>query len=432
MEIAPNTECIKEGACMLCERKFSHKKNLKSHMDTVHSRRVQRYECEHCDRKYTEKKYLRKHNYRTHCKQVCTHCNKEYVNLRQLPLCREIDGIKQYQCDECDLYFEPQKKSPFTCEHCWKSVGDKTDLQAHLKRCIISQQKETFPCSHCEKVYSFEYTRNAHVKKIHLNVDCTECGQFFDNTELRNQHQALEHSVLKYQCEYCSKAFGMKISLAWHIKKHKREKPYPCDICGKIFLHKDRLQSHSLSHSDNKSALCHVCGVAFKTNNALNSHQRRKHIDPSTLKRYRCPKCGKSFISFSNMKRHLCAIHDKLKFLCDICGKRYTSLLSMKLHRRTIHTEPNARPNKCHLCDKTFKTNRAVTLHVRSVHEGERKYGCFRCEKRFFTNTKLKRHLETHKEQVECEMVQEVNCEVEVDCEVDMVQVDPATFLSVL
>ncbi|NWZ28472.1 ZN33B protein, partial [Asarcornis scutulata] len=58
------------------------------------------------------------------------------------------------------------------------------------------------------------------------------------------------------------------------------------------------------------------------------------------------------------------------------------------------------RPPMCPECDKSFKSNTALTIHERS-HTGERPFKCPRCGKGFPSKGDLKRHQKTHEGQGE-------------------------------
>ncbi|KXJ73418.1 zinc finger protein 79 [Aedes albopictus] len=76
--------------------------------------------------------------------------------------------------------------------------------------------------------------------------------------------------------------------------------------------------------------------------------------------------------------------------MCPICGATSTA---MKVHMRT-HTQ--VRPFKCEQCERKFYTNAKLRSHVESVHIGERKYSCEICGKAFVLRKTLNAHILSH------------------------------------
>ena len=56
----------------------------------------------------------------------------------------------------------------------------------------------------------------------------------------------------------------------------------------------------------------------------------------------------------------------------------------------------NKLPYSCASCTKTFKTNRKLTVHVRT-HTGEKPYSCIYCNKTFSQHGNMKRHEKNHR-----------------------------------
>lgn len=76
--------------------------------------------------------------------------------------------------------------------------------------------------------------------------------------------------------------------------------------------------------------------------------------------------------------------------MCPICGATSTA---MKVHMRT-HSQ--VRPFTCEQCEKKFYTNAKLRSHVESVHIGERKYSCEMCGKAFVLRKTLNAHMLSH------------------------------------
>jgi len=62
---------------------------------------------------------------------------------------------------------------------------------------------------------------------------------------------------------------------------------------------------------------------------------------------------------------------------------------------KNIHTPKNSTSLTCSLCDKTFKTRQAITVHLH-FHANQRSHKCSTCSKAFTTKSDLKRHYKVH------------------------------------
>ena len=54
-----------------------------------------------------------------------------------------------------------------------------------------------------------------------------------------------------YGCPFCSKHYGTKQHMTYHIRKHTGEQPFACSICDKRFKRKEVCNAHIRnSHQD--------------------------------------------------------------------------------------------------------------------------------------------------------------------------------------
>ena len=115
-----------------------------------------------------------------------------------------------------------------------------------------------------------------------------------------------------------------------------------CDICHKIV---SRLSSHKkYTHSDGKNFDCQICDKTFVTKSDLNKHIKTNHKRKEIVKP-KCSKCEKEFVSAQNLKTHVLAIHEKLKEnSCSFCSKSFFSKGHMKRHEEQVHLRSNSKP----------------------------------------------------------------------------------------
>jgi KRAB domain-containing zinc finger protein len=115
----------KKVICSLCNKLFSNKNNLKTHISSIHNKNLPFF-CPYsnCSKKYPNKTKLEAH-IRTH------------------------KGIK-----------------PFQCEKCGKKFNENGNLKSHLNK---HDENIKFKCSFCEKSYKSNNHLKEHINIIHLN-----------------------------------------------------------------------------------------------------------------------------------------------------------------------------------------------------------------------------------------------------------------------
>ena len=110
-------------------------------------------------------------------------------------------------------------------------------------------------------------------------------------------------------------------------------------------------------------------------------------------------------------------------FLCNICNKELKIYFHLKQNIKKVHDHGfhekkkifNLQPNtkidecgnqtnanvtkrhKCHVCDKTISTKENLKKHIKYIHEQDNAwFNCNKCDKSFYHNSLLNRHLLTH------------------------------------
>ena len=214
----------------------------------------------------------------------------------------------------------------------------------------------------------------------------------------------------KFGCEKCSKEFSSKKNLNRHLKLSckdtLKEKKWMCYLCGKEIKYRESINRHNKSlHPDVKDKrICNKCGVFNYPANAIecSDHQplvyRKKsskhpkstetgdvsgvNNQPSTSSQHTsqpqtcnsnqsqlCEKCGKSFPSLFNLKRHQssnCHIE-----MCKHCSRSFPSSIKRKRHELTLCPKnPDAKSKTfiCGKCNQAFKSKWEYTNHYSLAH----------------------------------------------------------------
>ncbi|KAG8225583.1 hypothetical protein J437_LFUL002102 [Ladona fulva] len=241
---------------------------------------------------------------------------------------------------EDDCNFQDESEKIYSCKRCSKVFPDNLELNIHIDK----GDCEDFRCSNCEKTVS-------------------------SSRELRKHVTYCEKSKL-YACGICDKTFDNEISLKSHMKSHQRklsQVQYECKKCKKAFKLRKNLKGHEkkckfpdVKREYNGHYICGVCKDGFKNYSFF-----RKHFDThmNIQKDALCGFCDVSYPSALDLRKHVWACHGTLE--CDICSKRFLESYFLNRHYVTHTLE---RPYSCSKCDKTYKTQYSLNVHVSSAH----------------------------------------------------------------
>lgn len=225
--------------------------------------------------------------------------------------------------------------------------------------------------------------------------------------------------------EGCDKSYIEEKHLKQHIKgSHTHERSYHCDWdgCTKSFLTATRLRRHRQAHEGHERFRCTAyppCNQTFRKHQTLQRHIRSEHlqlapfpctyIDPITQEH-----CNAGFDGAGGLRKHEDRVHGILRFFCPecvipgslapdgsamnvgftteaqlqahikkehancpFCERRCASQRELEKHIETQHSGTTLAQRKnipCTYlgCNKTFTKKSNLTVHIRTVHNGER------------------------------------------------------------
>ncbi|KAH9630821.1 hypothetical protein HF086_001049 [Spodoptera exigua] len=115
--------------------------------------------------------------------------------------------------------------------------------------------------------------------------------------------------------------------------------------------------------------------------------KRETQVEPN---QWYCGICPKEFYSISEMNQHVDSHKNERQ--CDICKVKMNSLSQLYAHR--LNHVP-ASQYKCHICNKTFKSNIYLEFHYRNIHieEDDKRLSCDKCNILFSSPKRLCYHL---------------------------------------
>ena len=293
---------------------------------------------------------------------------------------------------------ENETENPLVCQKCGIGIGlfsSKAEIQIHK---IKIHQDNNLQCFECGKFFDNIISLRKHLRVTHVDLDlqCDACEKKFKTksgfTKHKRSHKTLKKEleikndpdVEQQKCYICYDTFD-KYGLEHHLMLHETneiDEKVKCDICEEFYASEDSLRAHiSLSHKVENKYSCDLCNKTFLLENFYFKHLKA-HQD---IKDSKCPKCGKSFSERSVMLRHDREVHQKLRPLqCEICNKRCKSLNFLRRHLRFVH-DKDENTFKCNQCDKAYKEKCLLDIHIRSVHDGEVYGKCDICNMEFYT-----------------------------------------------
>lgn len=196
----------------------------------------------------------------------------------------------------------------------------------------------------------------------------------------------------KLYCRRCRKRFQTELLFTHHKalckKSHEKKPVFACPQCPKKCSSEKYLTLHINKHNGIRTIPCRRegCSKLFLDATVRNNHEMACGKDVPVTI---CSVCGATFRWLASLQTHM-KIHEEPKFSCDVCDKKFHSNSRLKKHS-AVHSD--ARNYECKVCGKRFKSHEANRVHQR-IHTQEKPYVCHICGMAFTYNCLLKTHLE--------------------------------------
>ena len=173
--------------------------------------------------------------------------------------------------------------------------------------------------------------------------------------------------------------------MSTEMSSTKMETVYKCKSCDKSFNQELNLKNHVLHSHKNKVRKCDSCDNYASSEVLL----VQKKSWPRNILKDILESGQNTFARLEYQKNHIHTVHKD--YNCAKCNKSFNTAFCLKMHIRTVHE--GQKRSICDMCNKSFSQSGYLTVHIRRFHEGRKDYRCDSCKKLFTAAYSLKEHI---------------------------------------
>jgi hypothetical protein len=335
----------------------------------------------------------------------------------------KIEVLKNsFEVEDNESSFEMEhNENSFEVKYNEDSFED-TEMKTDVK-------KETFEGSDAHDKVGIDYFKSQDFNHPAIKSKTFRIKTEFEavvKEEHSNEPEKLNTDIIEYSCKYCLKMFKYFKSLKKHEETHallncktlnedrndsgslifkeimvirnekfrynKTKKLAECQIkdCGKI-----------ISCLNGKSAIGIHLGTEhniYDKNYIYNEKEKEMKIKQDTFDElkvniYQCEMCNSDLKSKRALLMHVKTIHQGEKLLlCKQCNFTGSKPYEIQIHVAKVHE--GKKSFKCHICNYCSDHAGNLLSHIRKGHEGNKTHQCNICAKFFHQRNGLKLHIE--------------------------------------
>ncbi|XP_026272013.2 ras-responsive element-binding protein 1 isoform X1 [Frankliniella occidentalis] len=230
------------------------------------------------------------------------------------------------------------------------------DEQPESTSTITEELGSRLVCAVCDAVLASEAALAAHIQELGLN------------------HIGGGDEVQGFACRVCRRAFDSADLLDRHVQSHPGEQVFKCPLCGQALRTNGGLARHLRGHLDGHVDL-------LRLSQAAKRRLPDNHVDDSDYEveaKRRSPSSAASDeeVAPAPQPAPLAPAPTVHLFTCPVCPPsqpfRVQYLPELEAHLEQCHRDYSV---TCELCSESFRSVRALNLHVHSVHRSGGKAG---------------------------------------------------------
>ena len=351
------------------------------------------------------------------------------------------NGIPGQYCTVCDKTFSKplgltlhinavhKKLKPHVCIICQTKFARKHHLIRHIEFVHKNMQNVTKNEIDQENVSIDSFAEATHDQtKIDENVcEKSKIVNSTEKKEILDHDKSVNQSMSRKKCLECDKTFSHVENMSRHIDEvHRKLKPYICTICQTKFARKHRLNRHievvhknmqNVTKNDkaqeniskdsfveathDQTEIEENSGKKSKLENSTEKNENNEILDHDesvnqSMLRKKCLECDKTFLNSNKLSRHIDEVHKNLKpYVCGKCGKKCSRKYNLMSHFKSVHGNKEI---------KMIVKGQNLVESSNKINENSKKIGkkfeisnnnCFKCDKKFSSQSNLKRHIES-------------------------------------
>ena len=451
-ELKENTKSVEKSftikerpyKCPHCETKFTHYRNMKRHISTVHEG-CRDFKCGDCQQSFGSKQVWQRH-----CESL-GHNFESLIYLKSESGELELEEQQDYCQYETPII--PHESYEFsTKKFKFESPWDVNSLYEfqyfNCPSCAYKDNSRQEFLNHAYKFHpeSLQYLSNIKDSSMSdLTIPMVFLKEEKDDTShLQESHQNLLNLknesnnkdplfMLMVQCYYCSQEMDQRI-VKTHVEKSHPSKPVKfnilkdvasipkddkkeiiesikdelidyesdsvnekelgnedvlvestivqCYYCEIELVHSE-IKNHIEEQHPSEEVVCVPIGKMIEENETDKKSQNNTTIsDPEFHQK--CLNCSKTFRQEARLRKHqeMCG---KNKLKCDYCEEKFSFYQNLRTHILDFHE-----CHKCDMCEQEFTNPSTLNSHKLKVHEG---LNCKTCGRLFKKAYELKSHI---------------------------------------